>query len=462
MPLSLDPALLHKYNVAGPRYTSYPTAVQFNETFTEADYLWQVEHSNQDPLPKPLSIYLHIPFCRSLCYYCGCHKVITQNADKVSRYLASLGREIQLQGGIYDRDREVRQIHFGGGTPTYISTADLRALLLELRANFTSAREVETGIEIDPRTTDQADIEDLAGMGFNRMSFGVQDFDPQVQSAINRLQDRSETLALLRKARACGVESTSVDLIYGLPRQSLASFAATLDDILLVRPDRIALYNYAHLPNLIKSQRLIDEQQLPATAEKLRIFSHSVNALLEAGYCHIGMDHFALPSDSLSRSLQAGSLHRNFQGYATHGDCDSVGMGVSAIGKVGGAFSQNLKSLADYERSLANNHLPVFRGYSCNGDDIIRAWVIQRLMCGGHINYAAFEQAFNLSFRNYFQAELGPLRQLAADGLLVCLTAGLTVTRLGRLFLRNIAMLFDAYLPAENAAVQPLRFSKVL
>lgn len=460
----IDQVLLTKYDVSGPRYTSYPTARQFHSQFGEGDYRWHIEHSNQDPVPKPLSLYLHIPFCKALCYYCGCHKIITQNRSKILTYLDALHKEIKNQASLFDPDREVRQVHLGGGTPTYLYTAEIQQLLNTIKQYFKLAPmpDCEMGIEIDPRTTDKVDIEVLANMGFNRMSFGVQDFDRQVQVAINRLQDKDQTLELLYTARSAGVASLSVDLIYGLPKQTQQSFVETLKAIIAAHPDRIALYNYAHMPSIIKAQKMIQENDLPEAEAKLELLNLSIDTLTAAGYCHIGMDHFALPSDPLSRSLDKGELHRNFQGYSTHGDCDIIGFGASAISRVGDAFSQNHKNLLDYQRCIKNQRLATQRGYSLSADDRIRAAVIQHIMCSHILNFKDFGRAHHIIFKQYFQRELEQLKPMSDDQLLIITEDKLQITARGRLLLRNIAMIFDAYLPQNNSADNCIQFSKVL
>lgn len=461
---NIDHILLSKYNISGPRYTSYPTALQFADQFSAEDYRRSAELSNQALKAKPLSLYIHIPFCESLCYYCGCHKVITQNRDKVRDYLDSLHREIQLQSKLFDSCREVKQIHLGGGTPTYLSTAEIKQLVVHIQKHFTLSvlSECEMGIEIDPRTSCESDIRQLARMGFNRMSFGIQDFDPQVQAAINRIQSKDQTLKLLATARQSGVESLSVDLIYGLPKQTVHGFADTLSTIVETRPDRIALYNYAHMPQRIKSQKLIKQDDLPSPEHKLELLCLSIETLTEAGYCHIGMDHFALPDDPLSRSLEHGGLHRNFQGYSTHGDCDIIGMGVSAISKIGDSFGQNIKSLTRYQEYINCGQLAIERGYVLSQDDQLRAAIIQAIMCSATVDFNVLTQTFGMDFDVYFKHELEQLMPMVDGGLVVLTDQSIRVTEKGRLLLRNIAMTFDAYLPTNQSADNGIGFSKVL
>ncbi|MFT5421320.1 MAG: oxygen-independent coproporphyrinogen-3 oxidase [Candidatus Endobugula sp.] len=463
--MKISQALLKKYNVSGPRYTSYPTALQFDPLFTEKHYRWHIEDSNQHPIPKPISLYLHIPFCHSLCYYCGCHKFITRNAKKVNTYLAALHKEINLQAALFDNDREIKQIHFGGGTPTYLGAEQIAHLLYTIKQNFTLAKktDLEISIEIDPRGMNASDIQALADIGFNRMSFGVQDFDHQVQIAINRVQDKDLTLELLQAARSANIQSISTDIIYGLPKQTHDSFKATLETIVNARPDRIALYNYAHMPDRIKSQKLIHATDLPSSDEKLALMELSIETLTAADYLHIGMDHFALAKDPLSRSLKQKKLQRNFQGYSTHGDCDTIGLGVSAISQINDGYSQNDKSLDIYNSSIKNNRLAVARGYALTQDDQLRAAVIQQLMCQRTVNFEEFNHLYHIHFITYFQTELNNLSPMIEDKLLTLNKQGLQITNKGCLFLRNIAMVFDAYLSTKDPSdEQSLRFSKVL
>lgn len=460
--MNIDKMLLQKYGVNGPRYTSYPTALQFHSQFNETTYRQHVDKSNQYPLPKPLSLYLHIPFCHSLCYYCGCHKFITHDSGRVNQYLNSLHHEIRLQAALFDKDREVKQVHLGGGTPTFLDTKQLEQLLNTIKANFTLSSDVEMGIEIDPRTTDSNDIIALHKMGFNRMSFGVQDFDNNVQIAIHRVQDQQHTTTLLQDARRAGVKSISVDIIYGLPRQTLASFKKTVDIITRARPDRVALYHYAHMPERIKSQNLIKESDLPSSDEKLEILELSINALREAGYKHIGMDHFALPDDPLSLSLENGGLHRNFQGYSTHGDCDIIGFGASAISRVNDSYSQNEKYLKRYQKLIQQQSLAMVKGYSLSADDEIRADVIQKIMCQREIKFSEVSQKHHIYFEQYFFSELTELKTMVVDGLVRISDSGFYITDKGCLLLRNVAMVFDRYLVDQREQKQRLYFSKAL
>lgn len=439
--------LLNKYDVYGPRYTSYPTALQFNELFCEQDYLQQAAASNQLPLPKPLSIYVHVPFCHSLCYYCGCNKIVTHKPEAAEEYLDYLYREIAMHGQHYADDRLVQQIHFGGGTPTYLRIAQLREVMEVIAQNFHLGLPdtLEIGIEIDPRTITGDQVAELARMGFNRISIGVQDYDADVQEAINRIQSREQVSAVIDAARANHVKSVSVDIIYGLPKQTRASFDRTLDEILRIRPDRIALYNYAHMPQKIPAQRLIATSDLPSTEEKLAIFTRSIQRLTEAGYVYIGMDHFALPEDALAKAMINGGLQRNFQGYSTHAECDVIGLGVSAISRVADCYSQNVTELSRYRTVLDKGHLPIKKGVNLSLDDRIRADLIQQIMCDGKVSYSDFGLAHDIFFHQYFREEMTSLSALANDGLLELNDFGFTITSKGRIFLRNIAMKFDAY-----------------
>jgi oxygen-independent coproporphyrinogen-3 oxidase len=457
--------LLDKYNTHGPRYTSYPTARQFTSQFGADDYRWHIEDSNEEPIPKSLSLYVHIPFCQSLCYYCGCHKIVTHNKNKAQDYLETLQQEIKLQGALFDKDRKVKQLHFGGGTPTYYNTSDIQQLLKTIAEHFTLAplSQREYSIEIDPRTASINSITDLATIGFNRMSFGIQDFDNDVQVAINRIQDQQHTLNLLDAARAAGIKSVSIDLIYGLPKQTPKNFTKTLDTIITARPDRISLYHYAHMPHLIKAQKLIREGDIPKLIVKMALLTLSINQLLSAGYQYIGMDHFALPNDPLSKSRKQGMLQRNFQGYSTHSDCDTIGMGVSAISQIGNSFSQNYKHLTQYQHHIQAQKLAIEKGYTLSTDDKIRSNIIQSIMCRQQVDMNKVSKVFGISFKNYFKDELKALTTMMEDGLLNTAQDEINITEKGRFFMRNIAMVFDAYLsPSAQDDTTVIEFSKVL
>ena len=451
--------LVEKYDRPGPRYTSYPTAPQFHTAFAEDDYRAAAERSNRVASPKPLSVYVHIPFCKSLCYYCACNKIITHNTDRAAEYLAWLKREIAVQGALFDDSRRMTQLHLGGGTPTYLTNAQLGELMAALDDAFHFAEPAarEFSLEVDPRTVSPIQIHELHALGFNRLSFGVQDFDPEVQKAVNREQSEAQVVELVEAAREAGFQSVSVDLIYGLPLQTVASFETTLDKIIALRPDRIATYSYAHLPELFKAQRLIRPEDMPPPERKLELLELTIRKLTAAGYVYIGMDHFALPEDELSRARENGTLQRNFQGYSTHADCDIVGLGITAIGKVGDTYSQNVKETAQYQHRLESGRLPVMRGYRLNDDDRLRRDVINALMCHGRVDFADIEGRHDIVFRDTFADALAQLTEMADDGLIVIHEDALEVLPAGRLMMRNLAMAFDAYLkPAEN------RFSRTV
>lgn len=458
--VEFDLELIERYGGRGPRYTSYPTAVQFHSRFTEADYRQQARPAGA-AVVAPLSLYIHIPFCHSLCYYCGCSKIVTRNSGRAEEYLGLLFRELTLQASLFDRDREVQQLHLGGGTPTYLDGQQMNRLLERLRQAFSlqSGDDREFSIEIDPRTVSPQDISMLADCGFNRISMGVQDFDTAVQQAVNRVQGAEETFALIDAARGAGFNSVSLDLIYGLPLQTVASFDHTLDTVLAMRPDRLAIYSYAHLPQMFRAQKLIHEQQLPAASVKLELLRHTIDRLTDAGYVYIGMDHFALADDELVRAQARGELQRNFQGYSTHANCDLIGLGITAIGQIGDCYSQNAKTIAAYAAALEQGRLPIERGYVMDADDRIRNAIIQGIMCNGRLEFDSVAERFDINFKEYFAGELYRLEQLEADGLLELSDGGLSVSRRGRLMVRVIAMVFDRYLAEEPATK---KFSKVI
>ncbi len=459
-----DPDLIRRYDRPGPRYTSYPTALQFRPSFGPEDFIAAAHDSNAATPPKPLSIYVHVPFCASPCFYCGCNKVITRDVRKSGPYLERLSREIELAGAAFSRSRPVEQLHLGGGTPTFLSTAELGQLLATLGRHFSllDGAEREFSIEIDPRTVDDAGVAALASLGFNRVSLGVQDFDAQVQLAVNRVQSPEHTLGLIDAARRAGIQSVSVDLIYGLPMQTLASFERTLELILTVRPDRLAVYSYAHLPHLFKPQRQVKREQLPSAADKLALLGLTVERLTEAGYVYIGMDHFALPDDELVRAGRDGRLHRNFQGYSTRAECDLVGLGVSSISKIGEIYSQNAKTLDGYYRALDAGRLATERGLRLGREDALRREVIHALMCESGVDFAAIDRAHGVDFEHHFAAELAALAPLIDDGLATLGGRTLKVTPRGRLLMRSVAMIFDEYLAAPESPSAPPRFSSAV
>jgi oxygen-independent coproporphyrinogen-3 oxidase len=458
-----DAALLRRYDKPGPRYTSYPTAPQFHAGFGEADFREVVLASNQEPIPRPLSLYAHVPYCFSPCFYCGCNRVITRDKARGGAYLARLQREVAMVSSLFDRDREVVQLHLGGGTPNFLDAGQLGELMDCFARHFHFAREArrDFSIEIDPRCVNAGDVEALAFMGFNRASLGVQDFDPTVQEAVNRIQSVEETLAVIEACRANRFRSVNVDLIYGLPGQNPEGFGRTLDIVTQARPDRLAIYGYAHLPNMFRAQRQIDEELLPSAEDKLGLLRLAIEKLTAAGYRYIGMDHFALPEDELSRAQEAGGLHRNFMGYTTHAESDLVGFGVSAISHVGDSFSQNPRDLPGWEAAVDAGRLPVWRGLRLDADDLLRADLIQQLMCQGELDIALFEERFGLDFAQYFAEDLRRLQPLVADGLVTVDATRLAATDRGRLLLRVVAACFDRYLHQPCAEAQP-RFSRAI
>ena len=431
--------------------------MQFTPQYGCGEYAADARISNSSN--RTLSLYVHIPFCESLCYYCGCTKIVTRNQQRVASYLEDLKREITLQGALYDTSRPVSQLHFGGGTPTYLSREQLDDLFKHIAAHFTLLQDgsQEYSIEVDPRTVDHDSLAHLAGHGFNRLSLGVQDFDPDVQKAINRIQSYESVRALTEHARACGFRSVSYDLIYGLPLQSEGTFDDTLLRVIALRPDRIAVYNYAHLPERFRGQRMIAEKDLPSRPEKLKILGNSLALLTAAGYEYIGMDHFALPEDELAQAQKNGTLQRNFQGYSTHGHCDLIGLGVSAISHVGNSYAQNLVNTRDYAAALANQCLPITRGLRLSNDDLRRADVISDLMCFDEARYDRFEARHQRHFRDYFAPEIRSLNGLVEDDLVSIDEDAIRVTRRGRMLLRNIAQVFDQY-----SSAAPNRFSQTI
>jgi oxygen-independent coproporphyrinogen-3 oxidase len=457
----LSPELLQRYDVSGPRYTSYPTADRFVEAFGEPDYLRALDQRRQGVASRrlPLSLYVHIPFCKSLCYYCACNKIITKHHDKAVTYLDYLEREIALHVEQIGKGHSVSQLHLGGGSPTFLNDAELERLLNVLRESFSFVPGGEYSIEIDPRTVTRKRLEHLHQLGFNRLSFGVQDFEPAVQAAVHRIQPAEQVFDLVAASREIGFESVNVDLIYGLPMQNQQTFARTLQQVCKLRPDRIALYAYAHLPERFKPQRRIDAHQLPSGADKVGMLSDALAVLMEAGYVYVGMDHFALPQDALAVAKRQGRLHRNFQGYSTQPDCDLIALGVSSIGRVGATYSQNAKTLEEYYDLLDQGRFPVVRGLALSRDDIVRRSIIMAIMCQGALQFESIELAHLLHFKTAFAAELERLEPLQAQGLVVVDETGLQVTELGWFFVRGIAMVFDRYLQADRDRA---RFSKII
>jgi oxygen-independent coproporphyrinogen-3 oxidase len=458
---TVTPDLLRRFDIAGPRYTSYPTADRFVEAFGVSDQD-QALIQRRDAGPgtvQPLSLYVHLPFCESLCYFCACNKIVTRHHERAADYLRYLAREVDLYGARLGIGQPVTQLHLGGGTPTFLSDDELRELMAMLRRTFALAPGAECSIEVDPRTIDAVRLATLATLGFNRISFGVQDFDAGVQQAVHRIQPFEMVRALMAQARAVGFDSINMDLIYGLPRQTPESFARTLAQVQQLRPDRIALYAYAHLPDRFKPQRRIVSADLPQAGAKVAMLSQSLAAFLSAGYVYIGMDHFALPGDALAVAKRQGRLHRNFQGYSTQPDCDLVGLGVSAIGHVGASYSQNAKTMEEYCDALDQGRLPVARGLALSRDDLVRRAVIMALMCQGEVLFETIGLAWLLDFPSYFQRELEQVRELAAQGLVTVDDSGIQVTAQGWFFVRAVAMVFDRYLQADRNRA---KFSRIL
>ncbi len=443
-----DADLIARYGVTGPRYTSYPSATRFHSGFDAAQLRAIARATNEELIPQPLSLYVHVPFCTSPCFYCGCNRTITREKARGEHYLGKLYREIEMMAPLFDRDREVVQLHFGGGTPNFLDPEQMRELLVSLDRHFTMSRspDREFGIEIDPRFAGRDYMMAMGDIGFNRLSLGIQDFDPEVQKAVNRIQSLEQTGEVIDAAREAGFRSASVDLIYGLPLQTLDGFARTLQQVIDLDPDRIAVYGYAHLPEMFKAQRQLKAEQLPDPATRLALLGLSLEMLQAAGYVYIGMDHFARRSDELAKAQRDGSLQRNFQGYSTHGHCDIIGLGNSAISRIGDSYSQNARDLPGYYMALDNGTLPIARGVLLNQDDLIRRELINELMCHGRLDIAAFEARQNLDFRFYFAKSLRQLRALQDDGLVEIDASRIDVTARGRLLLRNIAMCFDAYI----------------
>lgn len=455
-----DGALLARLGKSGPRYTSYPTADRFGADFGPGDYLAAVAARRQRG-GRPLSLYVHIPFCDTVCYYCACNKIVTRKHERAATYLDYLKREITMQSQLFAGMNEVEQLHFGGGTPTFLLDEEMDDLMAHLQASFRFAPDAlgEYGIEVDPRTVSPERVHSLRQQGFNRISLGVQDFDPDVQRAVNRVQPEAETVAIIDAARAAGFRSVSIDLIYGLPKQTLVSMAQTLEKVIQASPDRISVYHYAHMPHLFKPQRRILEAEMPDTDIKLGMLQLCIERLGAAGYVYIGMDHFAKPGDDLAVAQRQGRLHRNFQGYSTHADADLVACGVSSIGAVGATYSQNAKTLEDYYALIDAGALPLQRGIRLGMDDLLRRAIIQKLMCQFELSIGAIEQAFPIVFADHFAAELAALREMQADGLVQVDDAWISVTPKGRLLIRNLCMVFDRYLGQQAGGP---RFSRTI
>ncbi len=454
-----DAQIIRRFDVNGPRYTSYPTADRFVEAFgAEAARAW-LGKRNIGAFTRPLSLYFHIPFCNTICYYCACNKIITKDHGRSAKYLKYLAKELALQSECLDGEHEVIQLHWGGGTPTFLSHDEMRQLMEATRRHFKLLDGGEYSIEVDPRKVDGATVALLGELGFNRMSVGVQDFDERVQQAVNRIQSEEETVDVIRNARANGFQSISIDLIYGLPKQTVMGLNMTRERVLAMDPDRLSIYNYAHLPTLFKPQRRIAEPDLPSPDAKMQILSLAIKKLTEAGYVFIGMDHFAKPDDELAIAQRQGRLHRNFQGYSTYADCDMLSFCISSISKVGPTYAQNVKTLDEYYDCLDRQILPVFRGIELNADDVLRRSIIQALMCHFELSIESIESAHLIDFRQYFADELEDLKEMERAGLLRVDRDWITVLPPGRMLVRVISMVFDRYLRADR---QRTRYSKVI
>lgn len=459
LPFEVDLDLIRRLDRNGPRYTSYPTADRFVETFGPDTYKARVAQRNIGGTQHALSIYMHLPFCSTVCFYCACNKVITANKARGVEYLRYATKEIELQSELFKNTPLVEQMHWGGGTPTFFDNAQLTELYATLRRHFEFTPDGEYSIEIDPRTVSEASIIGLREMGFNRVSLGVQDFDPDVQRAVNRVQSEEATLKIITAARQAGFHSVNIDLIYGLPLQNQITFNRTLGRVIAAQPDRIAVYNYAHLPSRFKSQRRIRDSEMPSPEMKLKLLALAAQRLTEAGYVYIGMDHFALPNDALAVAQREGRLHRNFQGYSTHAECDLVALGVSAIGAIGPTYGQNARDLRDYYERIERGVLPIVRGIELSPDDLLRRAVIQALMCQFELSTAAIESTYNIDFKHYFRTELTQLRGLAQAGLIALSDDYITVTPKGRMLIRNVCMVFDKYLRDQQEIT---RYSRVI
>jgi len=457
-----DPQILRRFDISGPRYTSYPTADRFVEAFDEKAYTsWLARRadSNVGGASRPLSLYVHIPFCNTICYYCGCNKIITKDHSRSAKYIEYLDKEFAMQAKALGGSRDVVQLHWGGGTPTFLSREETIQLMDLIRRHFNLLPNGEYSIEVDPRKVDRDNVRLLAEQGFNRMSVGVQDFEPEVQAAVNRIQSVEETKLVIDAAREFGFKSISVDLIYGLPKQNVVSFNRTLDEVIKLSPDRLSIYNYAHLPGHFKPQRRINENELPSADAKMQILQLAITRLTEAGYVFIGMDHFAKPDDELAVAQRQGRLHRNFQGYSTYAEADLLAFGVSSIGKVGPTYSQNFRTLEEYYAALDNNVLPIMRGLELTADDLLRRSIIQALMCHFELSIESIEIAHLIKFQDYFAAELDSLKEMEEAGLLEITDQWITVLPKGRMLVRVIAMAFDQYLRGDRERV---KYSKVI
>lgn len=457
-PLHWNAQLISQYDLAGPRYTSYPTAPQFSDTFTPQDFVAAVERSNASQ--RPLSLYFHIPFCDTLCFYCGCNKVVTNNKGRSEPYLKRVEKELVMQAQLFDTQRIVKQLHWGGGTPTFISDAEMTWLMNATRRHFDLIDDDsgEFSVEIHPGRVSASTMGHLRNLGFNRVSMGVQDFDLRVQKAVNRYNTVEDVSSLVTALRAQHYHSISMDLIYGLPLQTQQSFSTTLNQVIDLSPDRLSLFNYAHLPHLFKSQSLINEQELPSAQQKLDILQMSIETLQNAGYVYVGMDHFAKPDDSLVQAQRAGVLQRNFQGYSTHGNCDLLALGVSSISAFGGVYVQNAKNVEQYQQLIDSGERAMIRGFTLSGEDHLRQFVINQLICHFGLDFEEVAKRFGVDPQTHFAEELAELEPMIEDGLLSSDNTGIRVHNAGRLLIRRICMVFDEYLKKGNQ----IRYSKVI
>ena len=455
-----DPEIIRRFDINGPRYTSYPTADRFAGGFSPETAKHWLSNRRSDGSRDQLSLYFHLPFCTTICYYCACNKIITKDHGRSAKYLRYIDREVALQARyLADGDNVVEQLHWGGGTPTFLSHDEMRDLMATTRKHFQLIEDGEYSIEVDPRKVDAATVALLGELGFNRMSIGVQDFDAAVQQAVNRIQSEEETLSVIEAARANGFKSVSVDLIYGLPKQTVEGFDRTLDRVIAANPDRLSVYNYAHLPTLFKPQRRILDVDLPTPDKRLQILSLAIKKLTDAGYVFIGMDHFAKPNDELAVAQRERRLHRNFQGYSTHSDCDMLSFGISSISKIGPIYCQNVKTLDEYYGLLDEGELPVFKGIELDADDILRRSIIQSLMCHFELSFDAVEKAYGIEFNTYFAVEIAALAEMADAGLLRVEDRRIVVLPPGRMLIRAISMVFDRRLRADR---ENKRYSKVI
>jgi oxygen-independent coproporphyrinogen-3 oxidase len=457
--LIFDPQLVRRFDVSGPRYTSYPTADRFVEAFDAEAYRSWLGRRTIGGISRPLSLYVHIPFCNTICYYCACNKIITKDHGRSAKYIKYLGKELAMQAQALDGSHDVVQLHWGGGTPTFLAHDEMQRLMDLINRHFRLLPNGEYSIEVDPRKVDRETVKLLADLGFNRMSVGVQDVEHSVQVAVNRIQTLDETRVVMDSAREFGFKSVSVDLIYGLPKQNVISFNHTLDEVIKLSPDRLSIYNYAHLPGHFKPQRRIHESELPSADAKLQILQTAIRRLTDAGYVFIGMDHFAKPEDELAVAQRQGRLHRNFQGYSTHAEADLLAFGVSAISKVGPTYCQNYRTLDEYYERLDGNELPVMRGLELVADDLLRRSIIQALMCHFELSLESIEIAHLIDFKSYFASELADLREMEQAGLLRIEDRWISVLPPGRMLVRAIAMVFDRYLRTDR---ERARYSKVI